>query len=518
MSDNTKTIAKNTGWFGLENVVNAILAVLTSIAIARYLGPSKNGYIVFVSYIASVVAGLGGVGVSATTRKYMAEFVGMGDWGTARYIYLRTLLLQTGLAALATGGLLFWVLGNANADYKLAASLLVLSIFPSMVNSISSMANTATEKMSANVPASIISTVTYFVMIAATVVLHWGVVGVGASLLLMRSVDFLVRFFPTLKRVLAWETTHVHPPELGKRMIAFASQSVASMVVAQIVWGRSEVILLKILCADIRQVAFYSAAFSMAEQLLMGATIFGAATSTTIFAQFGRDKTRLPAITASSFRYLALTTIPLHFIAASLAVPALLLLYGHQYEGAAAVVALAPLMCMFKAFISPAQSLLQSVERQGYVIAATVAAGIVDIGVAWYLIPAHGAVGACIGNGAAQAVAVGIMWAVTIHLYKVKLPWAQLAKITFISTLAALTAHYVEAHLHPLLGILFGGGASLLVLFGLFYMMRVLEPEDHIRLNTLIGMLPSKVRGPADKFLTMLIRPELAGVTEKSLP
>ena len=230
MSDNTKTIAKNTGWFGLENVVNAILAVLTSIAIARYLGPSKNGYIVFVSYIASVVAGLGGVGVSATTRKYMAEFVGMGDWGTARYIYLRTLLLQTGLAALATGGLLFWVLGNANADYKLAASLLVLSIFPSMVNSISSMANTATEKMSANVPASIISTVTYFVMIAATVVLHWGVVGVGASLLLMRSVDFLVRFFPTLKRVLAWETTHVHPPELGKRMIAFASQSVARTV------------------------------------------------------------------------------------------------------------------------------------------------------------------------------------------------------------------------------------------------------------------------------------------------
>ena len=117
---------------------------------------------------------------------------------------------------------------------------------------------------------------------------------------------------------------------------------------------------------DIRQVAFYSAAFSMAEQLLMGAMIFGAATSSTIFAQYGRDKSRLPSITASSFRYLALTTIPLHFIAASLAVSALLLLYGHQYEGAAAVVALAPLMCMFKAFMAPAQSLLQSVERQGY--------------------------------------------------------------------------------------------------------------------------------------------------------
>jgi O-antigen/teichoic acid export membrane protein len=515
---NTKTIAKNTGWYGLENVINAVVTLFTSIAIARYLGPSRNSYIVYVSYIASVVTGLGGMGVPSATRKYMAEFIGMGDWGTARYIYLRTLLLQAALATVATGCLLFWVLGDANPDYKLAAALLVLSIWPSMVNSPSAMANSATEKLAKNVPGSVASTITYFIMIAATVVFHWGVVGVGASMLLMRAVDFLVRFFPTLKRVLGWESTHVQPPELGKRMITFAAQSVASMLVSQIVWGRSEIILLKMLCADVRQVSFYSAAFSMAEQLLMGATIFGAAASTTIFAQYGRDKSRLPSITASSFRYLALTTIPLHFIAASLAVPALLLLYGHQYEGAAAVVALAPLMCMFKAFMAPAQSLLQSVERQGFIIASTVVAGIVDIGVAWYLIPAHGAVGACIGNGAAQLVAVGGMWAVAIYIYKVKLPWIQVAKITFISAAAALSAHYIAVQLPPLWGILAGGTAALIVLFGLFYLMRVLEPEDRDRFNTLTGMLPSRFGTPAKGLLLLLIRPESDSLTEKSLP
>jgi O-antigen/teichoic acid export membrane protein len=96
-------------------------------------------------------------------------------------------------------------------------------------------------------------------------------------------------------------------------------------------------------------------------------------------------------------------------------------------------------------------------------------AGIVDIGVAWYLIPAHGAVGACIGNGAAQAAAVGMMWAVAIHLYKVKLPWMQVAKIAFISALASLTAHAIAVRLAPLWGILCGGSASLIVLFVLFY-------------------------------------------------
>jgi O-antigen/teichoic acid export membrane protein len=505
---NTKTIVRNSGWFGLENIVSAIVALVSSIAINRYLGPSKNAYIVYVSYIASLVSSLGGFGIPATTRKYMAEFIGIGDWGIARYIFLRTLLLQTGLATLATGGFLYWVLGDANPDYKLAAALLVLSIWPSMVNSIPAQANVATEDLSTNLPASLVSALVYFIAIAATIVLHWGVVGVGASLLAMRSVDFLVRFFPTLKRVLAWETTHAHPPGLRNRMMAFAWPSIASMAVAMIVWGRSEVILLKQLNPDIRQVSFYSVAFTMAEQLLLAATIFGGAAGATIFAQYGRDKSKLPGIAASTFRYIALMSIPLHFIAASLAVPALLLVYGRKFEDAAMVVMLAPLLCIFKAFLAPAQNLLESSERQRYVIVATVIAGVIDISVAWYLIPANGAVGACIGNGAAQLAAVGMMWAVAIYLYKVKLPWLQVAKIAFCSVLASLTAHFIAVRLAPLWGILCGGSASLVVLLGLFYLMRVLEPEDHDRFKLLTGMLPRRMAAPANMALNLLIRPQ----------
>src|SRR4029077_4386644 len=128
-------------------------------------------------------------------------------------------------------------------------------------------------------------------------------------------VDFLVRLFPTIKGILKWESAHVQPVGLGNRMLAFAVPSVAIMLVEMVVWQRSEFILLKRLCADIRQVAYYSVAFSMAERLLISASIFGSAASATIFAQYGRDKSRVPEITASTFRYLALTSIPLHLIA-----------------------------------------------------------------------------------------------------------------------------------------------------------------------------------------------------------
>jgi O-antigen/teichoic acid export membrane protein len=510
---NTRTIAKNTGWYGLESAIGFMVTIFTSIAIARFLGPSKMGYIIYVSWIAQVVSSLGGVGIPATTRKYMAEFLGKGDRGTARYIYIRTLLLQAAMATLATGGIVYWVLKDARAEYTVASVLIALSIWPAMVNFISAQANVATEELSRNLPASVISILFFVVAIAATVVLRWGVVGVGAAMFLMRAVDFLVRCFPTMKRILAWETTHVRPAGLTKRMITFAWQSVASMIVALIVWERSEFFLLKNMCADIRQVAYYSVAFSMAERLLISASIFGSAAGATIFAQYGRDKSRLPEIVASSFRYLVLTSIPLHMISAALAVPALLVLYGNQYKGATIVATLAPLLCMPKAFISPVQSLLQSMERQSYVIAATVLAGIVDIGVAWYLIPVHGAVGACIGSGAAQVLAVGTMWAIGISLCKVRLAWLQTAKIAFISVLASLTAHYLAVRLPPLWAILCGGVAALIVLFALVYLMRVLEPEDRDRFTTLTRMLPQSIARPVSAALLLLIRPELPEIS-----
>jgi O-antigen/teichoic acid export membrane protein len=60
---NTKIIARNTGWYGLENIISAILTLITSIAIARSLGPSKMGYIIYVMWISSVVSSLGGLGI-----------------------------------------------------------------------------------------------------------------------------------------------------------------------------------------------------------------------------------------------------------------------------------------------------------------------------------------------------------------------------------------------------------------------------------------------------------------------
>jgi len=505
---NTKTIARNSGWTGLETITSTLVAAITSIAIARTLGPSKTGYIIYVTYIAGIVSTLGGLGIAAATRKYMAEFIGMGDKGTARYIFIRTFWMQFTMATVATAAILYWVLHRADAEYRLAAFLIGLSIWPSMVNSIPAGANAATEDLATNIPGSIVSAFVYLFAIFACVVFHWGVTGIGAAYFCMRLVDFLVRLFPTVRRVLKWERGRALPEGVRTRMIAFAWQSVTTMLLSLVVWERFEVLLLGRRCPDIRQIAYYSIAFSMGNMLLLSSTIFGSAAGTTIYAQFGRDKSKLPELTSASFRYLTLTSFPLHAVATALAFPALVFLYGAKYLDAALVVTIAPLLCMPKAFSAPIMSLLQSMERQFYVIVTMVIASMVDVGVTWSLVATHGAVGACIGSGAAQITAVGIMWTVAVRKFGIRLPWMLTIKVAVISTAAALAAHFVTRLLSPLWGILLGGCAALVVLVLLTRLLRILEPQDQARFAELSAALPGPLGTFADRTLALLIRVE----------
>jgi hypothetical protein len=55
------------------------------------------------------------------------------------------------------------------------------------------------------------------------------------------------------------------------------------------------------------------------------------------------------------------------------------------------------------------------------------------------------------------------------------------------------------------------------VLLALFYIMRVLEPEDRARLNVLSSMLPKPLAQPAEKIIGFLVRPQVASGTPSNV-
>lgn len=504
---NSRTILRNSAWYGLENLISYASSLITSIVIARALGPSKMGYLVYVTWIVTITCSLGSVGIPATTRKYMSEFLGRGDRGTARLIYQRTLLIQFVVASIATLGAVVWVLHDAPAEYRAGALLLVLSTLPAMTNFVSAQANVASEDLADNLPASASSVVVYFVMAMLAVVLHWGVTGIALATFLMRFSDFAIRLVPTFRRITRWDVgTGQLPTDLNQRMRRFAAQSVMGMLLTLIVWDRSEILLLKHLSPDIRQLAFYSVALGLADRLLIFPSIFAGATGASILAQYGRDPSRLPAMTAASLRYLVLSSVPVHLIATALVGPALLAVYGHQYAGALVVATASPLLCLPKAFLGPIQSLFESTDEQRFFLYSTVGASFVDLGIAWALIPHYGALGACIGSGVAQGAAVSTMWLIGIRAYGIRLPWTFFAKLTALSAGSAGLAYLAAFRLPALPGVLLGGVVSIVSFVALAAVFRLLEQEDISRVRGVIAMAPQRFAGPLERVLLVMGR------------
>ena len=495
----------NTIWYGLENLISIGSSFITSVAIARELGPSQMGYIIYVIWIANIASTFGSIGIPVTTRKYMAEYLGAGDRATARFIYLRTFIVQAMLATLATAVSLLWVLHDAPPAYKTASVILLLSIWPAMLNFVSAQANVAAEQLSANLPASLASMLVFLSVVLLAVFRHWGVVGVASAMFAMRFVDFAIRVLPTARRILRWNPENKSIPQhLYKRMATFALQSLASMVLTLVVWDRSELFLLKHLSADIRQIAFYSVAFNLAERLLIFPNVFAGAAGASMFVQHGRDRTRVPMMVAASIRYLTLSSIPLYAIAIPLAGPAVLLLYGRQYAGAVAVAMAAPLLCLPKAFLAPIQNLFEASEEQRYFIWATILASFVDVGIAWALVPHYGALGACIGSGAAQTVAIGILWMIGIKRYQIPVPWKFVQKIVAASVAASLAAYLIASHLSAATGLFAGGTIAIVTFLVLIRFFGVLEREDWGRFAVVLGSCPPLLVAPVRGALSLM--------------
>src|ERR1700731_4026253 len=100
----TSTIARNSGWYTVETLINNGLSFVTSIVIARYIGPAKLGYFLYVWWALNVAFNLGGLGIPTATRKYMSEFYGRGAPGIARPVFFQTLRYQFLLALTVTAG------------------------------------------------------------------------------------------------------------------------------------------------------------------------------------------------------------------------------------------------------------------------------------------------------------------------------------------------------------------------------------------------------------------------------
>jgi O-antigen/teichoic acid export membrane protein len=500
----TKVIARNSVWLGLETSIDFVASMFASISIARGIGPEHLGYYVYIYWLTRMSVILGNVGIPAMAVKYMAEYAGRDMPEVAKSLYRFALRIQIILACGITAGGLVLVYFFGSPTYRWPSILLVLSILPAMVNTLPTIANISIERPDKNVPGSFVSSIVYALAVAASLLYGWGLSGIALGIFISRSLEFTVRFIPVTRRFRTVADVAI-PADVREKMFRFSAQSMVIMVLGVVVWDRSEILFLKHFCTDIRQIAFYSVAFNLCEQALSIVRIFGNSIATTVRAQYGRDQGRLLAMMASASRYIALIAFPLYFGMAALAGPAIRVAYGDAYASAIPVLVITALLTIPKAFQSPIQAMLQSTERQGFLMKWSLVSAALNLMLDWLLIPRYGAVGAAYGNGLAQMFAVVGFWAGSVRMLRLQLPYGKLLRVLLATALMAAVVTIPVHSFGSWTAIAIGIPAGTVTFLLLLRLLGTMDQEDRGRFLQLRSAVPKPLHAIFDRLITSLV-------------
>src|ERR1700730_4224324 len=141
LRDNTKTIGRNFIYIALEMAITLIGTLLTTVVIARVIGPTRLGYFNLVFWLTAITCSVGSLGIPLTTFKYMGEFLGSGQKELARSVFFYNLRAQSVIASALTAIGMVAVFTMVDPEYRVCSALLVLSIVPNMITYVASQAN-----------------------------------------------------------------------------------------------------------------------------------------------------------------------------------------------------------------------------------------------------------------------------------------------------------------------------------------------------------------------------------------
>ncbi len=485
-------ILRNSFWFGLESIIETVVYLLASIAVARYLGPTKLGYYSYINFFVSVVTRTSGAGLSGATRKYMAEFLAQEQPGKARAVYHLAYRYQLLGAVLLTvvGLLAVWLLGDPS--YRLVASLLILSIIPGLMSWVPAQANNAFEDAAKNTKSAFGYLIAYVVVIGLTLYFHWDLVGIASATLVGRTVEVLLRTGPLHARLRAMP---LEPLEEGTiaDLRRFCLEAIGTQMLMTIVWDRSEMLFLKHY-STLEQISFYSISFTLAGNLLVVPRILTGATGITLMVEALRDPTRVDSIVRNSCRYLLLFVFPIYLGAAAIAGQAIRVAYTSRYAAAGPVLMISAILAMPRAFQEIPEVLMRASDRQRQLFAMIAVTGVLNLLLDWTLIPRFGAVGAAWGNGLSQAFGICAFWYKARQVFRFSFPVGAAVRLGLAGTLMGGAAYAIGRTVPGLLGVL----ASVAVA-GPLYVLLVrlfggLEAGDRVRLAPIGNRLPGAAR------------------------
>jgi O-antigen/teichoic acid export membrane protein len=460
---------RNTLFSSVAMYTEFALGMLTSIIIARHLGPEGFG-----AYSAVIL--MVGLGVAATNSgtasaaiKFVAELRGSGRDGLVRPLiaYLRRVQLQYLVGALSIGALALWLAGHHVAPsfhHGMLFAFLVVAIALRAGYMFNIGVAKGLENFRINAMVAVLSTP---VNLAMVMLVMWFEMPVEwlLGVFLLSSVMFYTMSRTQLRPLLPpGSDAPALPVDLVPRVRRQMFYSTLIVTVGFIVSSEIEVLFLN--GYDDPHAA---GQFKVGYQLASGAAtlvpgVFGALLLPMMANALSQGREVAGHRFAASTAYLMLLAAPLVAFGMVLSDPLIDVLYGVEYEEASSVFAICLAGAALITSAQGASSLLISADRQRAVLALAIICGLLKLVLDAWLIHVDGLRGALIAYATVAMVNVAAYTTLAIRECGTAPDWGRLARTILASALAATPLLLVHHHLPALAELLVGGALATLYL------------------------------------------------------
>lgn len=460
--------------------------VITSVFIARYLGPSGVGRVVLISYVQLTVGTLLTLGMPTALLRFTGRLVGAGKGAEVQVLARRVWVLEFVGAAV---GLLV-LLGAAASGASPRAAWVFAGI-------------TAATAIMHGVPSSLLRGLQHWRAArimgitsgAVSVVLKVISLALGRGISILFAIDAALAIVTLLgTMVFAQRATRVLPAPVRhtdsfRPLLKFAGIASINIIIGLVVYQRTEVFLLAHFSTD-SEIAIYSIPFAMVSALLLLSQAVGSALAPAVATLWGAHQLdRIRSGFSRAIRLVLDLNIVITAFAVALGPVTIRLVYGADFAGAERVFRILVITLPAWPLAALSSAVLLGINRQWGLTFIGGIAAVANIGLAFALIPPYGAVGAAIANSLAQLIgSIPLFFYATRIIGHVELHPAALGRIVAAGTCAVAATLLVVHELPPATGLIAGSAVFVVTLLLASIALRPIAAEDGGWLVELAGL------------------------------
>ena len=429
-------------WQSTAQIAPYAYSLVISVVAARILGPDQMGRQSYIAFVVVIVQFALSGGLSNALLRYTGDLVGRGrrdmlaslaNWATPVCVVIGVVGGLGLVIAAALGAAPAWAWIWA----AVAVAAGVVGVVPGAI-----LIGAQQWRPYANV---------VLVTGAASVVATVAILEVGGGVSGMLAViagTAIARWLwmEVLSRRVLRSFSSAHEPlgSLRREVLAFSLAMTVPVALNLVVNQRSEFFFLEHFSSD-KEIALYSIAFQATAALIAVPRAIGAILTPSVAGLVGAgDFDRIQRGFSRVLRLSLLFGLPLTAAGLALGPDLLHLLYGNRYAGAGTVLIVVVLTVPLSPLGGASGALLVGYGRARAPIMISAIAAVVDLTLAWLLVPRLDAVGAAVANTAASFVATTLVLGAAVRVVRgVEIGWGSVIRVTAISTVAAAAARLV---------------------------------------------------------------------------